>query len=84
MKKYTTFITTDKGTQKKISVFLDDKTATALEEANDPQITHFYILEKHKEDLIQLKETRRHTSLDNLFEQGHFQKIRIVICHDTE
>ncbi len=72
MKKYTTFITTDKGTQKKISVFLDDKTATALEEADDPQITHFYILEKHKEDLIQRKETRRHTSLEHLFEQGHF------------
>lgn len=72
MKKYTTTITTDKGIQKKISVWLDDKTATALEEANDPQITHFYILEKHKEDLTQRKETRRHTSLDNLFEQGHF------------
>ena len=29
-------------------------------------------MEKHQEDLIQRKETRRHTSLDYLFEQGHF------------
>ena len=72
MKKYTTFIEIKKGEQKKISVWLDDKTAQALDEANSPEITHFYVVEKHKEDLIQRKETRRHTSLDNLFEQGHF------------
>ena len=70
MKKYTTFQENKKGEQKQISVWLDDKTASTLEEVNDPQITHFYILEKHKEDLIQLKETRRHTSLDYLLKQG--------------
>ena len=72
MKKYTTFVENEKGEQKKISVWLDDETARAIDEANDPEITQFYILDKHKEDLIQRKETRRHTSLDNLFEQGHF------------
>ena len=72
MKKYTTFITTEKGEQKEISVWLDDETARAIDEANDPEITQFYILDKHKEDLIQRKETRRHTSLDYLFEQGHY------------
>ena len=72
MKKYTTIITTEKGEQKEISVWLDDETAKALDEANDPEITQFYILDKHQEDLIDLKETRRHISLDNLFEQGHF------------
>ena len=72
MKKYTTFITTEKGEQKEISVWLDDETARAIDEANDPEITQFYILDKHKEDLIQRKETRRHTSLDYLFEQGRF------------
>ena len=72
MKKYTTIITTEKGEQKEISVWLDDETANALDEANDPEITQFYILDKHQEDLIDLKETRRHISLDNLFEQGHF------------
>ena len=71
MKKYTTFITTEKGEQKEISVWLDDETAKALDEANDPEITQFYILDKHKEDLIDLKETRRHVSLDYLAEQGH-------------
>ena len=72
MKKYTTFITTENGEQKEISVWLDDETARAIDEANDPEITQFYILDKHKEDLIQRKETRRHTSLDYLFEQGHY------------
>lgn len=72
MKKYTTFVENKKGEQKKISVWLDDETARAIDEANDPEITQFYILDKHKEDLIQRKETRRHTSLDQLFEQGHY------------
>ena len=72
MKKYTTFITNKKGEQKEISVWLDDETAKALDEENDPEITQFYILDKHQEDIIDLKETRRHISLDNLFEQGHF------------
>jgi len=71
MKKYTTSITTEKGEQKEISVWLDDETAKALDEANDPEITQFYILDKHQEDLIDLKETRRHISLDGLIEQGH-------------
>ena len=72
MKKYITLIENEKGDQKKISVWLDDETARAIDEANAPEITRFYILDKHKEDLIQRKETRRHTSLDYLFEQGHF------------
>ena len=72
MKKYTTFVENEKGEQKKISVWLDDETARAIDEANDPEITQFYILDKHKENLIQRKETRRHTSLDYLFEQGGF------------
>ena len=71
MKKYTTFITTEKGEQKEISVWLDDETARAIDEANDPEITQFYILDKHREDLIDRKETRRHTSLDELIEKGH-------------
>ena len=72
MKKYTTFVENKKVEQKKISAWLDDETAKALDESNDPEITHFYIVEKHKEDLIQLKETRRHISLENLIDQGHF------------
>ena len=72
MKKYTTFQEKKKGEQNKISLWLDDEIARAIDEASDPEITQFYILDKHQEDLIQLKETRRHTSLDYLFEQGHF------------
>ena len=52
-------------------MWLDDETARAIDEANDPAITQFYILDKHQEDLIDLKETRRHISLDSLAEQGH-------------
>lgn len=70
MKKYTTLITTEKGEKKEISVFLDDNTAKILDELNDTNITRFYILDKHKEDLINLKETRRHISLDYLLERG--------------
>ena len=72
MKKYTTFVENEKGEQKKISVWLDDETARAIDEANDPEITQFYILDKHQEALTDLKETRRHVSLDYLTEQGHF------------
>ena len=57
MKKYTTTIKTDKGIQKKISVWLDDKTTNALEEADDPKITHFYILGKHKKRATAEKKT---------------------------
>ena len=52
-------------------MWLDDETARAIDEANDPEITQFYILDKHQEDLIDRKETRRHTSLDELIEKGH-------------
>ena len=52
-------------------MWLDDETARAIDEANDPKITQFYILDKHQEDLIDRKETRRHTSLDELIEKGH-------------
>ena len=71
MKKYTTLVGNEKGEQKEISVWLDDETARAIDEANDPEITQFYILDKHREDLIDRKETRRHTSLDELIEKGH-------------
>ena len=70
MKKYSTVITKD-GETKEISVWFDDETARAIDEANDPEITQFYILDKHREDLIDRKETRRHTSLDELIEKGH-------------
>ena len=70
MKKYSTVITKD-GETKEISVWFDDETARAIDEANDPKITQFYILDKHREDLIDRKETRRHTSLDELIEKGH-------------
>ena len=70
MKKYSTVITKD-GETKEISVWFDDETARAIDEANDPKITQFYILDKHQEDLIDRKETRRHTSLDELIEKGH-------------
>ena len=79
MKKYTTSITTEKGEQKEITVWLDDETARAIDEANDPEITQFYTLDKHQEDLIDLKETRRHTSLDELIEKVTLSKTKTAI-----
>ena len=70
MKKYSTVITKD-GETKEISVWFDDETARAIDQANDLEITQFYILDKHREDLIDRRETRRHTSLDELIEKGH-------------
>ena len=78
MKKYSTVITKD-GETKEISVWFDDETARAIDEANDPKITQFYILDKHQEDLIDRKETRRHTSLDELIEKVTLSKTKTAI-----
>ena len=43
MKKYTTFVENKKGEQKNISMWVDDETARAIDEANDPEITRWYI-----------------------------------------
>jgi len=44
---------------KKTYLWLYDDTAKALDETNDPEITQFYILDKHKEELVVQNKTTR-------------------------
>ena len=71
MKKYSTVILTDKGEKKEVSVFLDDKTANSLDEANDIRVTQAYIADEYHDSLIARKETRKHISLEYLVEKGY-------------
>lgn len=69
MKKLTTQITKNNET-KTIYAMVDDKTAKLLEKA-DAQVRHEYIVAEHEQYLSELKETRRHQSLDLSLENGH-------------
>ena len=69
MKKLTTQITKNNET-KTIYAMVDDKTTKLLEKA-DAQVMHEYIVAEHEQYLSELKETRRHQSLDLSLENGH-------------
>ena len=69
MKKMTTMIT-ENGKEKRISVWLDERTAEALEQANDASLTKQYIIAEHRSKLDEYRETRRHCSLDASLENG--------------
>jgi len=69
MKRLTTQITKNNET-KTIYAMVDDKTANLLEKA-DEQVRHEYIVAEHEQYLSELKETRRHQSLDLSLENGH-------------
>lgn len=69
MKRLTTQITKNNET-KTIYAMVDDKTAKLLEKA-DAQVRHEYIVAEHEQYLSELKETRRHQSLDLSLENGH-------------
>lgn len=69
MKRLTTQITKNNET-KTIYAMVDDKTAKLLEKA-DAQVMHEYIVAEHEQYLSELKETRRHQSLDLSLENGH-------------
>ena len=69
MKKLTTQITKNNKT-KTIYAMVDDETAKWLESA-DAQVRHEYIVSEHELYLSELRETRRHQSLDLSLENGH-------------
>ena len=52
------------GEEKEIAVLLDDETARILEECGDEKLKHRYIVEEYKAQLIERRETRRHSSSD--------------------
>ncbi len=64
MRKYTATVMTKRG-ERQVSVLLDERTANVLDEVNDEELTHRYITEEYKSGLIERRETRRHTSLEN-------------------
>ena len=55
MKKYSAFIINNNEEKKELSVFLDDKTATALDEANNESVTRAYIIDEYHDNLITRK-----------------------------
>ena len=69
MKKFTTQITKNNKT-KCIFVIVDNKTAKILEKS-DEKVRHEYIVGEHQIYLNELKETRRHQSMDAVLESGH-------------
>ena len=69
MKKMTT-TTTVNGKTKTISVWLDERTVQALERTHDEKLIRQYIIDEHNVKLIDLKETRRHRSLDADIDNG--------------
>lgn len=69
MKKLSTTVTTNNET-KTIYVLVDDETAKMLEQV-DEQTRHDYLLGEHEIYLNDLKETRRHQSLESSIENGY-------------
>lgn len=69
MKKVTAIITVN-GESKTVKVKLDDRTYALLMQANDQTLLEEYIAEEYKARNIMRKETRRHTSLEELAESG--------------
>lgn len=69
MKKLSTTVTKNNVT-KTIYAIVDDRTAKFLE-GLDEQTRHDYIVSEHEIYLSELKETRRHQSLELSLENGH-------------
>ena len=69
MKKVTTQITKKDGTTSTVYAMVDEATAAILATC-DEKVRHEYILSMHNEYLNELKETRRHQSLDVSMENG--------------
>ena len=69
MKKVTTQSTKKDGTIHTVYAMVDEATAAILATC-DEKVRHEYILSMHNEYLNELKETRRHQSLDVFMENG--------------
>ena len=69
MKKLTVTVTNRCGETESISAYVEDEVAEALEQCSD-EVRHVYILDKHEEQNADRRETRRHSSLDQVMEEG--------------
>ena len=69
MKKVTVTVTNQCGEIELISTYVEDEIAEALEQCSD-EVRHVYILDKHEEQNADRRETRRHSSLEQIMEEG--------------
>ena len=69
MKKLSITIIDHNGEVKRISAYVEDETATALEYC-DKEIRRVYILDKHEEQNLDHRESRRQSSLEQITEEG--------------
>ena len=69
MKKLTVTVTNQRGEIELISAYVEEEIAEALEQCSD-EVRHVYILDKHEEQNADRRETRRHSSLDQVMEEG--------------
>ena len=69
MKKLTVTVTNQRGEIELISAYVEEKIAEALEQCSD-EVRHVYILDKHEEQNVDRRESRRHCSLEQAMEEG--------------
>ena len=70
MKKVTATIRTANGEVKTVSVKLDDRTATLLEQSGNQMLIEAYVAAEYKESNLKRRESRRHLSLNRLIDNG--------------
>ena len=70
MKKVTATIITENGEVKTVSVKLDDKTATLLEQSGNLALIEAYVAAEHEANNLERRESRRHLSLNRLIDNG--------------
>lgn len=70
MKKVRTTMLQADGTEKQISVWIDEETLQLLEDCGDAKIMQAYLIEEYRTSLIERKETRRHQSLEASMDKG--------------
>lgn len=69
MKKLSTTIIDHNGKVKRISAYVEDETVATLEYC-DEEIRRIYILDKHEEQNLDHRESRRQSSLEQIIEEG--------------
>ncbi len=90
MKKLTVTVMNQRGETGCISAYIEDEIAQALEQCSD-EVRRVYILDKHEEQNVDRRETRRHSSLERLGEEGeqfgtdeYNPAVEMMKCEDNE
>ena len=69
MKKVTVTVMNQRGEIELISAYVEDEIAEVLEQCSD-EVRRIYILDKHEEQNVDRRESRRHCSLEQAMEEG--------------